>query len=312
MSTPMPEIMTVVRSAFDRRQGKHGAMLQTALRGAGKNATGYSALDSATEMLNKMTFETQVALEAEEVRCDTYNDTTLAELTQMRNAVRTFNAKAAEARGQVVRATAEISTLNTNLVTTKENFEIHKKECEDELNALNGQLTVVLADIEVMGRILELTDCNQALLLVQCRHCNDAIMIQHSPIQKMLGRLQSPVARQFIQDTVAETYSEAHGKAFIQAGSLPVGGMPVGGVNVSDVPQPVQPFDCQPNNKCSLATSPNCQKLKDKFLNVQGGIVDKRDELEEMIRTKQEFCREQNEAFTAQINMLNERLGEER
>jgi len=47
-------------------------------------------------------------------------------------------------------------------------------------------------------------------------------------------------------------------------------------------------------------------------LNVQGGIVDKRDELEEMIRTKQEFCREQNEAFTAQINMLNERLGEER
>jgi len=307
-----PELTAYMRAAFSRHDGKRGSLLQTALRGTSKNATGYSALASATEMLNKMTFETQVALEAEEVRCETYNETTLGELTQMRTAVRTFNAKAAEARGQVVRAQSEIAVLSTNLVTTKENFETHKKECEDDLNTLNGELTVVLADIVVMGNILELTDCNQALLLVQCRHCNDAIMIQHSPIQKMLGRLESPVARQYIQDTVAETYAEAHGKAFLQMGSLPVGGLPVGGVNVSDVPQPVQPFDCQPNNKCSLSTSPNCQKLKDKFLNVQGGIVDKRDELEGMIRAKQQFCNKQNLAFTAQIDGLNERLGEER
>merc|ERR1719277_2630122 len=250
-----PELTAFIHSAFNGH-AMHQSQLQTSLRGAGvKNEpTGYSALDSATNMLNEMTSETQKALEAEGFRCDTYNETTLRELTDMRNAVRTFNGKAAEARGQVVRAQGEIGTLTTNLVSTKENFEIHKKECERELNDLNAQLRVVEADIEVMAKILELTDCNQALLLVQCRHCNDAIMIQHGPIQKMLGSLQSPIARMYIQNTVAAAYVDSHGKSMMQMGSLPVGG-----VNTSDVPQAVQPFDCQPTNKCSLSSSPNCQ-----------------------------------------------------
>merc|ERR1719384_1817708 len=42
------------------------------------------------------------------------------------------------------------------------------------------------------------------------------------------------------------------------------------------------------------------------------GIVDKRDELQDLIRSKQNFCHEQGLSFVAQIDALNDRLAEER
>jgi len=324
-----PELMSLIENELGKfahgSSGHHAfakrgfSTLQSALRGA-SNPTGYSAMDKAVNMLNDMVRESQNTLESEGFRCGKYDRETLEAMSAMREAVRTFNSEAAEARGQVVSAQGQIATLGTQLVQTNERFDTHKKDCIDELDEMNAELKIVLADIQVMGRILQMTDCDQKLFLVQCSHCG--IMLQHEPIQQALGKLRSSTAKQIMQETLATTYEESvHAKALALTqeqvehmktrSSYTVVPLPVGGVNVSDVPTAVQPFDCQPTNKCTIGSSPNCQKLKDRFLAVQAGIVDRRDELEGMIYSKQNFCEEADLMYTAQIDAMNTKLREE-
>jgi len=66
--------------------------------------------------------------------------------------------------------------------------------------------------------------------------------------------------------------------------------------------------DCVATSKCTIGSSPNCQRLKDRFLAVQAGITDERDELQGKIHFKQQFCEEQSLSFTEQIESMNENL----
>merc|ERR1719210_2318719 len=99
---------------------------------------------------------------------------------------------------------------------------------------------------------------------------------------------------------------------FTQGGFRGTPDIPVGGVNVSDVPTAPVPFDCQPTTKCTIGGNPNCQKLLDKFLVCQAGVLDRKTELEQMIFNKQKYCEEQTNSFTEQITGINTRLRKER
>merc|ERR1719223_2698810 len=65
-------------------------------------ATGYSALDKATTMLNEMGVEAQNKLMLEEIRCGNYDRTQFVAMTVERQAVISANARAANARGRVI------------------------------------------------------------------------------------------------------------------------------------------------------------------------------------------------------------------
>merc|ERR1719251_437823 len=161
-----------------------------------------------------------------------------------------------------------------------------------------------------MAVIIGLIDCSggssASSSFVQCAHCDNGIMLQHEQIQKALGKLKSQVARDLVKNSMVKP------GVFTQGGFQNTPDLPVGGVNVSDVPVAPIPFDCQPTNKCTIGTNPNCQKLLDKFLVCQAGVTDRKAELEEEIFNKQAFCKEQSASFTEQINGINTRLRKER
>merc|ERR1719277_1435194 len=112
------------------------------LRGAvakkhGEEPSGYSAVDGATTMLNEMSEDTRLALDLEEDKCTNEHRRATKEMEELRIAVANFNAAAAGARGRVLNAQGEISTVSTQVRDTSEAFETHKKMCIDEQYKLN-------------------------------------------------------------------------------------------------------------------------------------------------------------------------------
>jgi len=83
-------------------------------------------------------------------------------------------------------------------------------------------------------------------------------------------------------------------------------------LNTSVVPTMPVVEDCVATNKCTIGSSPNCQKLKDRFLVVMAGILDKRNELEFELRERETFCEEQTKTYTDQINSMQNKLRDER
>jgi len=80
--------------------------------------------------------------------------------------------------------------------------------------------------------------------------------------------------------------------------------------NISDVPEEAVPADCTFTNKCTLSAA-NCEKLQDRFMLIQSGITDKRDELLRDIAELQQFCEDEEKMFNEQLSALQNRLGEQ-
>jgi len=259
----------------------------------------------------------------------------------MRTSVSSFNSDAAAARGRVVKAQGEIQTLNVNVRNNDEQLQKLKGECTDEINSMQYQLRIIKADITVMGNILGMIDCSvtpapqSSFMLVQCDHC-DGPLLQHEPVQELMSSLQSQVAKEALKNSMNDAYDESldgeepialtqiavenmrsihrhrkHTLQRVRRRDMPAGS-PIDAVNTSDVPVAPEPSDCQPTTKCSIGTSPNCDAIKDKFLVVQTGIVDKRDELDESVRIKEGTCGTMKQGYADQLDGLQGKLTQER
>merc|ERR1712127_913772 len=79
-------------------------------------------------------------------------------------------------------------------------------------------------------------------------------------------------------------------------------------MGTSDIPNPVHRPSCVPDGRCSLGRSPNCNKLRDRFLLVQIGIFEKQRELRVALAARQSYCEIQTASFKRQILEKNARL----
>merc|ERR1740120_347268 len=70
--------------------------------------------------------------------------------------------------------------------------------------------------------------------------------------------------------------------------------------------------DCVPTDKCTISEDPQCQVMKDRFLAVLGGIEDKKAEIEEELKQKEEYCEDKTKTGTEQIEGEEEELRKEK
>merc|ERR1740120_597943 len=314
-------------------------------------ATGYAAVESATNMLNEMIEETRTNLDTEETRCTTEDRRMSGSMEVMRTAVSNFNGAAAGARGRVVGAQGEIGTLEVNKESTEEAFEQHKTDCINEKKALRDEHAIVAADAVVMSSVLRLLGpCpaqeGQALTLglTQCDSCGN-VMLQHPDIHNLLTGLKSKIAKSYVADNLKEAYEDASENqapvALTQEGEKHMRNMfgmltqdgeqvmksihahnkndpatppPLpdfaSETNVSEVPEVPSVVDCAPAP--FKVTPGSCRKLKDRFLNVQAGILDQKETLEKKMDDKDLYCTTQSGEFTTQIEKMAGKLAEER
>eukprot|EP00971_Amphidinium_carterae_P273247 5423271-Amphidinium_carterae.1 len=166
--------------------------------------------DSAEGMLNSLILETVNTLDIEKSGCRDFFITQRQAMQTTHNELTDASRQAALARAEILRATTSIGNLKTKISQAQTSIREEKERGEDELEDLNDQLKIVLADIEVMERVLNLTQCggnNLDTALLQCNseaeeeksHGSSFIMFRATHLRKAMAELRSNTAQERLQ-----------------------------------------------------------------------------------------------------------------
>jgi len=291
-----------------------------------KQPKGYSGIDGARKLLNDMIYESMTKYDAEIAKCTGYYSQQCAEMEECRGQISAANYIAANSRMLILDSQSTINTCEVDIPTRELELKEHMFKCKQELNKLNTRLKIVLGDIAVMSMILTMTDCEKKLLQtdkLSLLNCEDQctkkkfIKFDHDDLQQKVSQLQSSVSHDLMRDTFSDLFSGVESMQsweFLQTGSHQ---SPM--VNKTQFNNPPTPRTAVPVNpctdpdaggvsvadknaaKCTIKKSPQCYKLQERFLLIQSGIQDERDELLEEISTLERFCEETKNTLQNQI-----------
>merc|ERR1719478_1322763 len=271
---------------------------------------GYSGIDGARKMLNDMILESMKKYDAEIAKCTEYYSKQCAAMEACRGQIAASNFIAANSRALILDSQATINRCEVDIPTRKLELKNHLIKCKTELAKMNARLKIVMGDIKVMTMILEMTDCEKKLLQVEklaLRRCTDQcshksfVQFQHDGLQQKISQLQSSTSRDLMQDTFADMFEgiEAlESVEFLQLDSQQTPIINKTKFNNPPVPRTVVPSDpctdpaggapdasTKRAAKCTIKKSPQCYKLQERFLLIQSGIKDERDDLLDQIST---------------------------
>merc|ERR1719171_892047 len=310
-----PLIAALIQKGSGALRGHHR---RTAPSGSSQPSTATPAPGSgvfmALTMLNDMISESEHKLDLEEVRCSEFEKKQLELMEQTRQDIAMYNAIAAEARSDILAAQTQIDMITQRIPELNTALDQLLKKCSAEAAALRAQLAVLEGDITVMNRVVAMTSCAQSSALVQlnmvsCKgdsaHDKSLIQFTHHVLNKAIGSLKSDVAKQGVERHLAAAFQEAAhvATALVQRSS-------------EEFDPPATPTSAKPptdkaNKKCSVANSPQCHKMLDRFLNIQTEIVDKRDTLQEQLKELETQCENDKANLEAQIASFETRLKDE-
>merc|ERR1719199_2408043 len=289
-----------------------------------KQPKGYSGIDGARKLLNDMIFESMSKYDAEIAKCTEYYSKQCAAMEVCRGKIAAANYVAANSRALILDSQATINKCEVDIPTTKEELKQHELMCKHELLKLNTRLKIVMGDIEIMTMILEMTDCEKKLLQTKdfsMLHCEDQCTHKHfikfdqEDLQKKVSQLQSTASQELMQSTFADLFEGVkalESTEFLQTSAVQVpnktqfNNPPVPNTEVPSNPCN-DPFAGAPSAadkaaaKCTIKKSPQCFKLQSRFLLIQAGIMDERDELKEEIQSLENHCEETTKTLENQI-----------
>jgi len=288
-----------------------------------KQPKGYGGLDGARKLLNDMIFESMTKYDAEIAKCTEYYSKQCGAMEACRGQIAAANYIAANSRMLILDSQAVINLCEVQIPTRELELKQHILKCKHELNKLNTRLKIVLGDIAVMTMILEMTDCEKKLLQMKkmaLLHCEDQctkekfIKFDHSELQQKVSQLQS-VSSSTMKNTFSDLFEgieSLEAEEFLQINSHQIPNKTQ--FNNPPVPKTAVPANpCTDPNmgapsaadkraaKCTIKKSPQCYKLQERFLLIQAGIQDERDELMEEISMLENYCEETKETLQTQI-----------
>merc|ERR1719502_815197 len=292
-----------------------------------KQPKGYSGIDGARKLLNDMIFESMTKYDAEIAKCTEYYSKQCAAMEVCRGSIAAANYIAANSRALILDSQSTINKCEVDIPTKKLELKQHLLKCKHEIQKMNDRLKIVMGDIAVMTMILEMTDCEKKLLQTenlallhctnQCTH-KSFIEFNNDALQQKINKLKSSRPHEIMQETFADLFEgieSLESTEFLQASSQvkPF----VNKTNFSNPPVPKTQVPGNPCNdpdagapsstdknaaKCTIKKSPQCYKLQERFLLIQSGIEDERDELLEHISMMENYCEETKQTLEAQIS----------
>jgi hypothetical protein len=291
-----------------------------------KQPTGYSGIDGARKLLNDMIFESMTKYDAEIAKCTEYYATQCAAMEACRGQIAASNYIAANSRALILDSQATINLCEVEIPTREQELKQHNLKCKHELARLEARLKIVMGDIAVMTMILEMTDCEKKLLQTKkysMLHCEDQctkksfIMFDDEALHKKVSQLQSTTSLNLMKDTFADLFEGVESLQsweFLQTSSeqSPIANK----TQFNNPPVPKTKVPSNPCNdpdagapsaadkraaKCTIKKSPQCYKLQERFLLIQAGIMDERDELMQEIEMLENFCEETKNTLETQI-----------
>merc|ERR1719409_1530805 len=292
-----------------------------------KQPKGYSGLDGARKLLNDMIYESMSKYDAEIAKCTEYYSKQCAAMEACRGQISASNFIAANSRALILDAQATINRCEVDIPTRKLELKNHLLKCKTELAKMNARLKIVMGDIKVMTMILEMTDCEKKLLQMEqfaLLHCTDQctqksfIEFNHDGLQKKVNQLQSSLSHDLMQESFADLFKGIEGLESVELLQTGDHQMPL--INKTTFNNPPVPKTKVPGNpcndpyagapsaadkraaKCTIKKSPQCYKLQERFLLIQSGIEDERDNLLEQIEMLENYRDETKKMLEDEIS----------
>merc|ERR1719287_155623 len=176
--------------------------------------------------------------------------------------------------------------------------------------------------------ILKMTDCEtkflqmKKLIMLRCRNeCSkkNYVSFNHRDLQKLVKQLKSQVSLGLMQETFGDMFDDHAPFQSVQLLQADSDGYQEPMRNKTKFNNPPVPRTKVPSNpcndpwagapspedkraaKCTIKKSPQCYKLQSRFLAIQGGIADERDQLLEDIDRVERDCEEQKKTLETAI-----------
>merc|ERR1719498_247876 len=190
-----------------------------------------------------------------------------------------------------------------------------------------------MGDIEVMTTILKMTDCdaNKGAFIQNLNpnvmKCADEctkksfIAFNDHVLQEKVNKIQSKFGKDLVQDTFGALFDGVKDLQTLEATFLQTGKQPGGPViNVTNFTEPPKQRVEVPGNPCHGAPYPDqskmagacklspgaCYKLQERFLLIQSGMQDERDNLLQSIKELEEYCDDIRTTITTEIDDAKE------
>jgi hypothetical protein len=239
-----------------------------------------------------------------------------------RGKISAANYVAANSRALILDAQATINKCEVDIPTRKLELKQHNLKCKHELHRMNTRLKIILGDIAVMTVILKMTACNSVFVQAEengVLYCKDPcskrtyVTFTHKDLKTKVSQLQSSVAHDLMQSSFADLFSGIESMEEIEQRPI---------INKTQFNNPPVPRTEVPGNpctddgmafkgapsaadkraaKCTITDKPQCFELQERFLLIQAGIQDERDELLEEIAMMEHFCEETKGTLEEQI-----------
>merc|ERR1719440_2522804 len=301
---------------------------------------GYDALDGARKLLNSMIHETFEKYDKEVMKCVDFYYAQCAALYECRGQISEANYIAANGRSLILDSQKIINWCEVRIPTKKEELRVHNKECKVELGRLNARLKVVMADIDVMVTLLEMTDCDAkgatqgsfVDMNLDVLKCSDActkknfISFRDKRLREQVNKLESKYGKKLLHDTFEELFEGARDLATLEAEFLQTADdqSPVV-INVTNFSEPPKQRVEVPGNPCNGPPLPTaetkrmakcvsgkgqCFKLQERFLLIQSGMKDEFNQLKIDIEQLETYCDDIRTTLQTQIDDAESMLAE--
>jgi len=290
--------------------------------------TGYAAVEGARRMLNDMIYVSMSKYDSEIAKCTAYYSEQCAAMESCRGQIAASNYIAANSRAKILGAQSTINQMQGDIPMKKGELKRHNAKCDNEKTNARNRLQIVQGDIEVLTEILKMTDCDKELIQIKklsLLHCQDPctkksfITFNHDGLKQKVSQLQSTLSHGLMQDTFKDLFEGIQSIKSIGVTELDAHQSPF--VNKTQFKNPPLIETVVPHNpctdpnagapsardrgkgkgKCSIAASPDCPRIQERFLLIQSGIKDEEGNLLQEINLLEENCKETADTLDAQI-----------
>jgi hypothetical protein len=296
---------------------------------------GYGGLNKAKDMLNSMIYESMTKYDMEISTCTGYYASHCGEMEECRGQIAGSNYEAANSRMLILDSQSTINKAQVDIPIGKNELKKHNSDCALRLKRMNDRLKVLEGDLEVMTTILKMTDCDKKMFVqgdkLSVLNCQDPctkasfITFNQGALRKQVSQLQSSVSHNLMQDGFKDLFGGIreleHVTEFLQLEqhASPVTNQKSSIKNTTKFNNPPLPRTEVPSNpctdpdaggvsqadkraaKCTIKSSPQCYQLQERFLLIQSGIQDDKDNLLEEIATVTSRCEEGSGMLQEQI-----------
>merc|ERR1719162_338329 len=296
---------------------------------------GYGGLNPAKDLLNGMIYDSMEKYDIAISDCTGFYAAHCGEMEECRGQISGANYEAANSRMLILDAQSTINTCEVDIPAKQVELKSHKQDCALRVKRMGDRLKVLEGDLKVMTTILKMTDCD-ATQFVQMEklsvlNCQDPcaktsfITFSQDALRKQVSQLQSSVSHGLMQDGFKDLFGGIralqHVTEFLQLEqhASPITNQKSSIKNTTKFNNPPLPRTEVPSNpctdpdagapsqadkraaKCTITGSPQCYKLQERFLLIQSGIQDDKDNLLEEIGEVTDRCDKSSSMLQEQI-----------